>query len=514
MSFTQRRCVTLGVWVTLMGCGDAPSQAPPTTDALSESVEGDAAPGEGTPPGDRTDATRSRDAAPVAADSVGERSEEGEGEDQDIVSEPEEVIEGPDCVSPEVVAAGGSLEGGCCAEDEGLIVDRPDGCNWCQCGVDFDNTFRWLCTASACHADADTDAASSDSQGAPTDAAGPLPDTGTPATCPPEGADLIADLPPEEVPAGTCDPQPLAIAPELTLGSVSGTGLASEFYYHVPEAPKGLIVVFHGGGGSKEDAFGRPENALVLLEAVQAGYAIAALDSVAHLVPRADGKTKWNEEESPCNPDIRNVVALVTQLKDPDQLGLVPDNAPLYAFGVSNGGSMVSRAAQHLPFAAVSVAISNAKQFHDPGALIPPVFIIAGQEDSTVGTTGPCQLYQEAESQGIPSAFKLNVPQAVSPGLFTRIEGVECALSLSIVDAFRDAGVIDDDGFVVSDPGLFDTWQPHLPEAAAPHQKGVRDLLDERFSEHAMTSDFRAEMVTFLDAHLSPSTSADLPACL
>ncbi|MEC9071284.1 MAG: hypothetical protein VX938_02855, partial [Myxococcota bacterium] len=240
---------------------------------------------------------------------------------------------------------------------------------------------------------------------------------------------------------------------------------------------------------------------------------VVALDSIAHIVPRDDGKTKWNEDATPCNPDTENVNALIRHFKSPDAMGLLDADAPVFAFGVSNGGSMTSRAAQHLSFSAVATYITNAKQFHEPEATIPPVFIVAGEYDSTVSTEGPCLLYASALEQGIDAEFHLNVPEPVTPGFFTRINGVDCDLSQEIIASFTDAGVLDDDGNVLVNPGDYSTWQPHLPPSASAYQNDVRDLLDERAAEHSLTHDFRQENILFFNQHATPLPMPEAFTC-
>jgi len=296
-------------------------------------------------------------------------------------------------------------------------------------------------------------------------------------------------------------------------GTVAGTEHPSEFIYQVPPNPKGLILIFHGGGGSKEDAYTRIEVGFFFKQAVLAGYAVAALDSAAHLDPPEDGKFKWDIIESPCNPDIINVVAMIKQLKDPNDLGVIPPNAPLYALGISNGGSMVSRTAQHIDFAAVATYITNAQQFHDPGAKIPPVFIMAGANDTTVETTRPCLLHGLAVDQGIDVVFKYNVPQAITPGLFTRIPEISCEESVAILESFRQNGTVDEADMLVVTPADISSWKPHLPGTTAQQQMTIRDLLLERYAEHAFSSDFIVETLDFFDDHFAPRSPTDLPVC-
>ncbi len=68
------------------------------------------------------------------------------------------------------------------------------------------------------------------------------PDAITPTACPPVGSELLADPPPETIPEGTCEPQPVSEAPALTAGTVSGTAYESEFLYAGPRADKRFLL--------------------------------------------------------------------------------------------------------------------------------------------------------------------------------------------------------------------------------------------------------------------------------
>jgi len=356
------------------------------------------------------------------------------------------------------------------------------------------------------------DGTEGDSKSPEQDTASPE-DVVVPLQCPPEGSEIPSSPPPSDIAAGTCEPQPVALLPAMEPATVQGTDHPSEFLYHIPDQAKGLVLFFHGGGGSKEANINRIESAFLIQATIEAGYAVASLDSVAHLDPPADGKFKWNTQQSPCNPDIKNVVALIKALKDPELIGGVPSEAPIYAVGYSNGGSMVSRAAQYIDFASVAVYISNAQQFHQPGAKIPPVFIMAGIHDNTVGIEGPCLLYGLAVDQKQDVVFKLNVPEAITPGFFTRIEGVSCAQSLEILDAYQQNGVVDEHNFLIENPKGSNGWNKALPPWATAYDSAIRDLLTERFAEHAVSSDFVAENIDFLESHPGQSTLSDLPEC-
>ena len=332
----------------------------------------------------------------------------------------------------------------------------------------------------------------------------PSADSGASRLCPPS-------IEPEEtvtVPDGACEPQEVSSVANTITETVEG----SQFIYTSSDEPMGLLVVFHGGGGSAMDAYTRVEAAAFVRDAVAAGFAVASLDSVAHLDPPSDGKFKWDEDRSVCNPDVQNVVRLIRRMKDPADLGVVPPAAPIFALGISNGGSMTSRAAQHIDFSAVSTHISNAKVFHEDDARLLPVAIVAGTQDETVGTEGPCLLYQKALDQGVEVSFHTNVPEALSPGLFTRMPGVDCTLSRAIIEGLEAGGALDD-GMLLANPSDVSTWRPHLPAEAQAIELGIRDLLLERYAEHAFTSDFNEEVLRFFMDHAQAHDPTTLPSC-
>jgi len=342
----------------------------------------------------------------------------------------------------------------------------------------------------------------------------PPPDTATADVSPVDADPPALVCPPVEGPplppvepmvVGVCGEQPLATPVEVLEAEVNG----SAFVYTQPAEPKGLLLLFHGGGGNKMDILNRVEATLFMNDAIQMGLALASLDSEAHIQAPDGPKFKWHKDTTACNPDVVNVGAMVKRLMDPDDLAAVPPGTPLFALGGSNGGSIVSRAAQHMTFSAVASYISNAQSFHVDGAKIPPVFIMAGINDSTVGTTGPCLLAGLADDY----EMHINWPEPVPSDLFTRIAGVDCALSQAIFTAFKDEGVLTAENMLANNPDSIQSWKPHLVPAAIPFMAEVRDLLQERYGEHAFTSDFNAEALEFLLSRAQPSTEADLPVC-
>ena len=291
---------------------------------------------------------------------------------------------------------------------------------------------------------------------------------------------------------GACAPQPLAQPVSVAEGTVNG----SAFFYSAPDEPTALLTVFHGSGGAKDDMVWRPELMLLIADAHEAGYAVAALDSAAHL--SLPGPTyKWNTEDGADNVDVVNAKAMIARLKSPDDLGIVPPDAPVFALGASNGGTFVSRLAQHYDLNAAVIFISNAQRFHEDGVVVPPLVLVPGANDSTVAAASMEVVYSRALALDVDAELFLNLPAPLSPEYFTRLEGIDCALSQVIVGNLRDVGLIDESGVLLSSP-LEPGWHDAVP---GEHLAEVRDELVELYAEHAVTSEFDLKIIAFLEAH-------------
>ena len=305
---------------------------------------------------------------------------------------------------------------------------------------------------------------------------------------PGSGADPVAPL--------VCGPEPVASPVVVATETVNGSG----FVWSAPASPRGLVVMFHGGSGQKEDFMTeRPEAVLVSHGLLQAGYAIAALDSVAHLDPKAD-KTQWSEEAGPDNPDVVNVLTMVDRLSDPDDLAAVPTDSPLLLVGASNGGSMASRVVQNTDVAAVAIYVSNAAGFYEPGAVFAPMLLIPGENDPGKALVSNLDLADMAHQAGVEAVYLPNQQQAIQPGRFTRIDGVDCDQSLALWQALDGGGALDEAGHLLSDPEDR-AWESLLPEGEDFDTRQVSDELVEVYAGHTITSDLNPDLLAFFDLY-------------
>ena len=279
----------------------------------------------------------------------------------------------------------------------------------------------------------------------------------------------------------------------------NGTG----YLYRIPENAHSLLFVFHGGGGSKEDNFARPEPVLIVREAIARGYAVVSLDSIKHTQMNPDD-FQWNESEPPENPDVANVASVIRILKE--EMGLVAPDAPIVLIGISNGGSMASRAAQIPEVTAAAIYISNARYFYEDDARTPPVIFLPGAHDPGRSCASTADLTRQIQAAGGTAVRHPNTPQYATVGYFTRMPIIDCANSKRVVQTLMDQGYLRADGAPIAAPEgnqALRAISRALPVelSASIIVSAINDQLTELAAGHSPSSDLNEVVFDFLDTH-------------
>jgi hypothetical protein len=168
-----------------------------------------------------------------------------------------------------------------------------------------------------------------------------------------------------------------------------------------------------------------------------------------------------------------------------------------------HGGSMASRVAQATEVTTAAIYISNAVAFTPMGAVIPPVALIPGANDPGHALGSNTGLYN-AHNGTVDMLLSKNSAEPITPGLFKRIPGINCALSLSIRDAFVDSNIVDDgDSMLAIDPKADMSRKDAIPTDASMYELVLFDVLIEAYAGHSPSSDKNSLVFDFLDAHLN-----------
>ncbi len=307
---------------------------------------------------------------------------------------------------------------------------------------------------------------------------------------------------------------PATSTPTLRSYTGGSTRTKRAYLFRPATAPRGLLVVLHGTGGSATFATGG-EALAVVQRAVVDGWAVLspeAEEAVAGDLD-GDGKERWNVAVTTDNIDLVSLDGLIAAVRT--DLAL-PSTAPNAVLGMSNGGAMalalgaVAALASSGDFAALRfvAAVSHCASGRTSQAQVtttPTLFLGCANDDN-----GEVSLDQIAgnsgaiTSRGVRSMFRLHPAAPLYPERFTRVPGIDTAVSAAIYAEL--AGKLDADGYVVvtsdaliaeitAQPALF----PTLTSLTAAQQREVLNQLRATLAAHQMYSDWAAFALDFID---------------
>lgn len=268
--------------------------------------------------------------------------------------------------------------------------------------------------------------------------------------------------------------------------------------YALPPQPKGVIVVFHGSGGSSRGAF-EGERLDFAEYAVASGYAVVALDS------NDRDARQWATAFSPANPDVVNTVALLDRLAAEGRLA---PGLPRFALGISNGGAFASRISALLGWRAQNIVIATGIEPVMAQTSVPTIWTLA-RRDAVLVPDSIAIARRNADGlvqRRIAAEVNVLEPTPVYPERFTRIRGLSLEDSRTIQALLRAAGLLDAEDFLRQDPRTGEAAiVAAIPPAYAASRNGILTQLELAWAGHEAMSDFRHRVIHFFDAHLEPN---------
>jgi hypothetical protein len=287
------------------------------------------------------------------------------------------------------------------------------------------------------------------------------------------------------------DNAPPTYAWTLTTTTVAGTTVR----YHNPPGALGLVILFDGGGGGSV-WFTLMENRLLVEALVDAGYAVAALQSAG---PGGDFDMTANPLT---NQDLQNVDGTITAL------GFA--GADLYYAGFSSGGAFASLATVYTP--ARAIALLNvrglASTYTNPLLPPPPTLWVVSRNDLRVPPTdaGLTANWAAIAAGGIDWELYVNEPAGLLPEAFERISdpgsSVSPADSSSAVADLKAGGQLDACDVPIG-PANTLNWGVVSPGPSftAAFQAEAQRQVNELYASHVVTADFRQQVADFFLAH-------------
>jgi dienelactone hydrolase len=265
--------------------------------------------------------------------------------------------------------------------------------------------------------------------------------------------------------------------------------------YYSPAGALGLVMLFDGGGGGNV-WFRDMENRLQVEALVDAGFAVAALESAG-----SGGDFDMNPDYA-ANQDLKNVDGTIAALSFVGQ--------SLYYLGFSSGGAFASLAT--VTTSAKALALFNVRgvesTYMNPVLPPPPTLWVVGRHDLLVPPTDYRLIARWAavEASGVDWAFYVNEPAGLLPEAFERISDPTSSVSpgdsSSAVADLQAGGQLDACSVPIDSASNINwgvvAWGLSF---TAVFQDEAERQVNELYGSHVVTSDFRQQVVDFFLAH-------------
>jgi dienelactone hydrolase len=279
---------------------------------------------------------------------------------------------------------------------------------------------------------------------------------------------------------------------------------------YAPPAPRAIIYLFHGSGGSENFATNATTRDTID-GLVKAGYGYAASASLQRTDP-----VRWNlsSADPVGNPDLAYMLALHKRLV---ALGEITATTPVFAMGMSNGGgfaNLFSTVAkqQGLPVKAVANYMgpypTPLAVLFEKGALPPPSFVVVAEHDGLVSAANVLANAEKIRKAGQTVETHQATETLVTPASFAAIEGIDAPASKAIFDDLVARKIIDGKGrriVFVGQPTFsredLENLLNMLPQGA--QQRAIHRVLVAAWAGHMMRSDYAKEQFAFFEAALA-----------
>jgi hypothetical protein len=310
--------------------------------------------------------------------------------------------------------------------------------------------------------------------------------------------------------------------PESTEDSIQIANSTKPFWYIVPsdlEKIKGMILLFHGTGGSRMGWRNQVENWSFVRSAIARNFAVFATDAEEVLAGDLDNNDKIRWSPFPVNlannVDHKNIQILLDTLR---WRGIITDSLPLFTMGMSNGGAYSPAVAFTLHEeqnirASVSYCAEGTRILFN-ATTIPMMWNMASQDQHPeIDIQKAFDNYMLMQDRSISAEYFANPPAPVYDERFARIEGVSIQKSQDIVNELRANSLLDESGYLtVFTDSLITIIQenitdfPALLSIKASERIQVIKQLSISIADHQFFSDRNNATLDFFERFIADTT--------
>lgn len=270
----------------------------------------------------------------------------------------------------------------------------------------------------------------------------------------------------------------------------------SQVFYYVPTTYRGIIIPFHGAGGSANGwtTTRGIDNLEFLRYAAANGYAIIVTESKDRVNKR------WETSTGAASIDIANIDVIINSLQTS---GIIATGKPFYGVGMSQGSGFLSLISTVKNYKAAALyCLGGIDQIYD-NTNVPTIWNMAKldiTEDPNRLVTANAN-YQKLQTRTIPSAYYVNEPSPIFPNRFTAIPGIDASGSAAIFNALKNSGYINTKGFFTIDPRVSSVWFSAVPSQYnnATMLPMIDDLIYVAYTQHKFYKDSNFRTIEFFN---------------
>jgi len=271
-------------------------------------------------------------------------------------------------------------------------------------------------------------------------------------------------------------------------------------FYHFPAKMKGVILAFHGAGGSATGWIGSVENDNFHRYAVAHGYGILVTESNDRIQKR------WaNSPVSASNGDIVSINQILDNLKT---AGKLTGNEKLFAIGHSQGSGFGSVIAYVKDFTASAQYGVNGNDGVFGVSTVPTIWN-ASRADTSADNQRLNQFYTSYNTfltRGIAAELHILEPSPLFPERFLRIQTISFSQAQGIFNDLKTANYLNDKKFFKLNPRLNETYINSILAVPNSFDGDIDDQVTVAFTEHKFYSDHNFLTIDFFDRQLGITT--------
>jgi len=285
-----------------------------------------------------------------------------------------------------------------------------------------------------------------------------------------------------------------------TWSFIESTIANKKLFYYFPAKMKGVILAFHGAGGSATGWIGGVENDNFHRYAVAHGYGI--------LVTESNDRTqkRWaNSPVSASNADIVSINQILANLKT---TGKLTGNEKLFAIGHSQGSGFGSVIAYIKNFTASAQYGVNGNDGVFAVSTVPTIWN-ASRADTSADNQRLKQFYGSYNTyltRGITAELRVLEPSLLFSERFLRIPNISLSQAQGIFNDLKTANYLNEKNYFKVNPRLNETYINSIMAVPNSFDGDIDDQVTVAFTEHKFYSDHNFLTIDFFDRQLGITT--------